>query len=136
MATRVYTVENIILQDDKEVVLRPLPIAPLRRFQEAWNKIAELPEGDDGFNVFINCCGIALEKNYKGEFESLRPTKEQADDGAVLSDAYREYLEETLELDTIYKILDVCGGVKFNDPKLLAEAEKAMEKAQEELGKN
>lgn len=136
MASRVYNVENIILQDDKEVVLRPLPIAPLRRFQESWNRIIDLPDGDDGFDVFIDCCGIALEKNYKGEFVSLRPTKEEADSGSVLSAEYKEYLEETLELDTIYKILDVCGGVKFGDPKLLAEAEKAMEKAQEELGKN
>ena len=136
MATRVYTVENIILQDDKEVILRPLPIAPLRRFQESWNRIMELPDGEDGFDVFIDCCGIALEKNYKGEFESLRPTKDESDEGAVLSKEYKEYLEETLELDTIYKILDVCGGVKFTDPKLLEEAAKAVEKAQEELGKN
>jgi hypothetical protein len=132
MATRVYNTEEITLQDDKDVVLKPLPIGRLRRFMEAWNKIGDIEEGDDGFDVFINCCGIALEENFRGDNrfpDGLKASKEEREEGHFLSTKYREYLEDTLELDTIYKILDVSGGIKLNDPKLL---EAAMEAAQQE----
>ena len=122
MATKVYTTEEITLQDDTDVVLKPLAIARLRRFMEAWNKITELPEGDDGFDVFINCCGIALEENYKGKFDALKASKDEQEAGEVLSEEYRVYLGETLDLETIYKILEVCGGIRLNDPKLVEAA--------------
>lgn len=129
MATRVYNQEEITLQDGTDVVLRPLVISRQRRFMDAWNLITQLPEGDDGLGVFINCCGIALEENYKGKFESLKASKEELEAGEFLSGEYKEYLEDTLDLETIYKILDVTGGIKLNDPKLL-------EAVAEELGKS
>lgn len=131
MATRVYNVEQIELQDGKDVTLKPLAIGRLRRFMEAWSKASDLPEGDDGFGVFINCSGIALEENFKGQFESLRANKEESAEGEFLSAEYKEYLEDTLDLDTIYKILEVSGGIKLNDPKLLEAA-----LAAEQLGAN
>ena len=122
MATKVYTQEEITLQDDTEVVLRPLAIGRLRRFMTAWSKFAEAQDDNDGFTVFINCAGIALEENFKGKFDALKATKDEQDKGEFLSDEYREYLEEVLDLDTIYKVLEVCGGIKLNDPKLLEAA--------------
>lgn len=132
MATRVYNTEDITLQDDTDVTLKPLPIGKLRRFMAAWSGIAELGEGDDGFNVFINCCGIALEENFKGKFDSLKADKDEQEKGEVLSAEYKEYLEDTLDIDTIYKILEVAGGIKLNDPNLM---EKALE-TQAQLGKS
>ena len=132
MATRVYNTEDITLQDDTDVTLKPLPIGKLRRFMAAWSDIAELGEGDDGFNVFINCCGIALEENFKGKFDSLKADKDEQEKGEVLSAEYKEYLEDTLDIDTIYKILEVAGGIKLNDPNLM---DKALE-TQAQLGKS
>jgi len=122
MATRVYEQEDITLDDDTEVTLKPLPIARLRRFMDAWSKFSEAENDDDGFDVFINCAGIALEANFKGKFDSLKATDAQKKKGEYLSTEYKEYLEEVLELPTIYKVLDVCGGIKLNDPKMLAAA--------------
>lgn len=124
MATRAYREETLTLQDDTEVAVRPLPIAPLRRFMDAWEQMRELEEGDDGFGVFVNCCGIALEKNFKGtdKFESTKPSKDEVAEGEVISGEYKEYLEETLDIDTIYVILDVAAGIKLNDPKLMEAA--------------
>lgn len=121
MATKAYTAKDVSLQDDTDVTVRPLPIGRLRRFLKAWEQIKDVEEGDDGFNVFIDCCGIALEHEYKGtgKFDSL---KASADSGAFLSDEYREYLEEVLDLETIYLILEVAGGIKLNDPKLMEAA--------------
>lgn len=129
MATQVYSEEEIILQDDTEVVLRPLPINRLRRFMKAWNEFAEAKDDEEGFAVFINCAGIALENNFKGRFDSMKPSKEEAEAGEFLSAEYKEYLGDTLELDTIYKVLDICGGIKLQDPKALEEALTAMEDA-------
>lgn len=130
MATRVYEEVDITLQDGTEVTLRPLPIGPLRRFMEAWNKFGEVDGEDEGLGVFINCAGIALEKDFKGKFESLRASEADRKKGEYLSTEYKEYLEDTLDLDTIFKVLDICGGLKLNqDPKALQEAAAMMDQA-------
>lgn len=131
MATQVYKTEDITLQDGTEVTLKPLPIGRLRRFMDSWAKFSDAENDNDGFDVFINCAGIALEANFKGKFDTLKATEAQAKKGEFLSTEYKEYLEDTLDLDTIYKILDVTGGIKLNDPNLLAAAVAAAEEAKE-----
>jgi hypothetical protein len=134
MATRAYTIETLTLQDDTDVQVKPLAIAPLRRFMEAWMKTAELKDGEDAFGVFVNCCGIALERNFKGDsrFEesnrdnALRASATEAKKGEFLSPKYKEYLEEVLDMPTIYVIMDVAGEVKLNDPKLMEKVQKAL----------
>jgi hypothetical protein len=127
MAKTVYNSETIELQDGTEVVLKPLAIGLLRKFMKAWSKFVDVKDEDDAFEIYINCCGVALSNEFKSTFEK------PLDAEKVLSDDYREHLEGVLDMDTIFKIMDLCGGLKLNDPKLLAEVEKA---AQEELGKN
>jgi len=129
MAKQMYKQTDIELQDGTEVTIKPLPIARLRRFMECWAEIANVKEGDDGFDVFVNCSGIALEQNFSQKFDTLSATAEKKKKGEFLSVEYREYLEETLDLDTIYQILDVAGGIKLNDPKLM---EAALAAAEEE----
>jgi uncharacterized protein YydD (DUF2326 family) len=85
---------------------------------KAWAKVVEAKDEDEAFDIYINCCGIALEKQIGGNFEKT------ADVDKVLTDDYREYLEDILDQPTIFEILDVCGGLKLNDPKLLEEAER------------
>lgn len=126
MATQAYTATEIALQDDTDVTLRPLPIGRLRRFMDAWAGIREVAEDEDGFDVFVNCCGIALEHEFKGKFDALKATVDEQKEGEFLSAEYREYLEEVLDLETIYVILDVAGGIKLNDPKLLEAANQVL----------
>ena len=123
MATAVYKQEEITLQDGKDVTLRPLAIGRLRRFMTAWQEFSKAEDDNDGFTVFINCAGISLEENFKGDFDALKASKDEQEKGEFLSEEYKEYLEEVLDLDTIYKILEVCGGIKLNDPKLLEAAQ-------------
>src|SRR5688572_9520310 len=124
MATRAYRVEELTLQDDTDVVVKPLPIGPLRRFMEAWRDVEKLNPDDDGFHIYINCCGIALEKNFKGDskFDKNGLKAANSAEGEFLSPEYKEYLEEVLDIDTIYVIMDVAGGIKLNDPKLMEAA--------------
>lgn len=118
MAKTVYDSEEITLQDGREVTLVPLAIGRLRRFMKAWGEFANISDEDEAFDIYINCCGIALEKSVESDFEKTKDSEK------TLTDEYREYLEDVLDMDTIYKILDVCGGLKLNDPKLLEEAER------------
>jgi hypothetical protein len=130
MAKQVFKIVELSLQDEKAVTIRPLPIARLKRFFEAWSKFQEIEDDDDAFGIYINCCGISLEDNFKGQFDSLRANKEDAEKGEFLSEEYKEYLEGVLDLPTIYEILDVCGDIKLNDPNLLAKAQEAAEASQ------
>ena len=121
MATEVYKKKEITLQDGTDVLLRPLPIARLRRFMAAWEGMAKIdPEkGEDGFTVLVNCAGICLEDSFKGTFdEGTRARPDEVAQGEFLSPKYKEYLEEVLDIETIYEVLEICGDLKLNDPKL------------------
>lgn len=133
MATRVYNEEEISLQSGDDVVLKPLVVGRLRRFMDAWAKFADVKKDDEGFNVFINCAGIALEENFKGKFDALKATPAEKEKGEYLSPEYKEFLEDTLDLESIYRILDIAGGIKLNDPKMI---EAALAAAQESPGTN
>jgi hypothetical protein len=126
MATQVYTTEDITLQDGTDVTLKPLAIARLRRFMNAWREFEKLGETDDnedgGFDVFVNCAGVGLSENFADKFDDLWPTTEQKKKGLHLNPDYKAYLEDVLDLDSIYKVLEIAGGIKLNDPKLMEAA--------------
>jgi hypothetical protein len=127
LANTVYDSKVIKLQDDTEVTLTPLPIGLLKKFMAAWKEFANLETEEQAFDIYINCCGIALSRDFKEKFEKT------LDAETVVTEQYREYLEGVLDMDTIYEVLDVCGGLKLYDPKLLEEAQKI---AAEQAGTN
>lgn len=123
MATEVYTTEIIILLDDEEVELRPLPIAKLRKFTRLWTEhlkdvtakikdseakedageeptIDEASLTDAQFDVFIKMCALGLESQLKGE-----KTEKQ----------FLAYLEDVLDEKTIHRILYRTGGLTLGD---------------------
>lgn len=102
MADTVYTVEEITLQDGTQVSLRPAVIRVLRKGNKVMEKLTETKNEDEAFDVLVEASVVCLESQIE-EF-----TTEKA--------------EDVLDLDTIYKILEVCLGVKLNNPKLLEAA--------------
>lgn len=129
MATEVYSTLEIKLQDGREVTLKPLVLKALRKFMKAFKNFGEdvdVPadasdedkaelQRDHEYDVFITLAGIALEKQLKAK------VTEGADEDKV-DEVYRDYLEETLDMETIFKIIEVCAGMKLDDPNLLAVA--------------
>lgn len=105
--------------------MRPLPIAKLRKFMRMWSehiqgvtkRIADNEDRepderdfneadltDEQFTTFIKMCALGLESQLKGE-----KTDKQ----------FVAYLEDVLDEQTIYRILDKIGGLKLganNDP--------------------
>lgn len=104
MATTVYDIEEIPLQDGTIVKLKPLSIKELRKFMLEINKTGSAETEDETLDILINACAVALEKQIPD----------------VVKD--RDAFEDLLDVPTINRILEVCGGIKMDDPNLLAAA--------------
>ena len=104
MASTVYDVEEIQLQNAAIVKLKPLTIKELRKFMAAIAKTAEATTEDETLSILIEACAVALEKQLPDLVKDI--------------DAF----EDTLDVPTINRILEVCGGIKMDDPNLLAAA--------------
>ena len=104
MATTVYDVEEIQLQNGATVKLKPLTIKELRKFMVVIQKTAEVTSEDETLTILIEACAVALEKQLPDLVKDI--------------DAF----EDTLDVPTINRILEICGGIKMDDPNLLAAA--------------
>jgi hypothetical protein len=102
LATTVYDVEEIQLQNGATVKLKPLTIKELRKFMIVIQKTAEVTSEDETLTILIEACAVALEKQLPELVKDI--------------DAF----EDTLDVPTINRILEVCGGIKMDDPNLLA----------------
>lgn len=104
MATSVYTTEEVELQDGTTLLLKPNVIKRQKRFMNKMESL-ESPETQiEAYDQILDLAEICL--------EGINP--ELAAD--------REKMEDVLDEPTIYKIIEVCGGIKLDDPNLLAAA--------------
>lgn len=128
MASTVYEIEEIELQDDKSTVveLRPLDIKRLKRFMKVmdeWQAYLkaeqeritealkneeeyESPEDGEGLSYLFKMAAIGIEKS----------APELAAD--------QDQLESALDMPTIWRIMEIAGGVKQNNPNLPRETER------------
>lgn len=104
------------MQDGAEVSLAPLPISRLRKFMRVWGEYVEylrenaekveeeqddeLTVGDKQFEVFLDLAVISLGKQLQN---------------GKSDEEFREYLENTLDEQTLYRVFDKCGGLKLNN---------------------
>jgi len=110
MATKVFTVEEIELQDGTVVTVKPLNIKRLRVFMEIVQDFDKLEsDGPESIDLMMRACKLAI-----GADPKMREKAEDVD-----------WLEENLDIPTMWKILEIAGGVKPNDPNLLAAMESA-----------
>ena len=101
MATAVYTSEEVVLNDGETVVtLKPLNIKRLREFMKIVQ--GEMTEADGEIavlNAMVKACDVAL-----------RPQIGDKD------------IEDLLDMPTITRVFDICGGIKLEDPNLVMAA--------------
>lgn len=102
MATTVYDVEEIQLQNGQNVKLRPLSIKQLRKFMTVMGTTQDAADEDAALNVLIDACAVALEQQLPD----------------LVKD--RDLLEDALDVPTINRIIKICGGIDLEDPNLLA----------------
>ena len=106
MATTVYDVVEIELSNGEMLTLKPLSIKHLKKFMAVIKKMdeAELESEDAAMEIFIQAAMVCL--------ESTKPELSQD----------KDKFEDMIEIPTMMKILEVCGGLKLNDPNLLGAA--------------
>jgi len=102
LPTTVYDVEEIQLSNGKTLTIKPLTIKHLKKFLKVIKKMddPEITEEDQIMEIFIEGAMVCLEQ--------LMP--DLAED--------RDLFEDTIEVPTMMKILEVAGGLKLNDPNL------------------
>lgn len=102
MAVTVNESKVLKLIDGTEISVRPLKISLLRSFMKKFAEIAEVAnDNDKSMDVLMECVQIAM-KQYKPELaEDL------------------EKLEESLDLPTVYKIVEEASGINLGDTALM-----------------
>lgn len=129
MATTVYTVEDVTLQDGTDVTLKPLNIKNLRIFMAKIDEFTNANTEEDGLNVLLDAGALCLRKDRPEFWDEKKRTVIKKEDGteeSVPAPGYSEEFEEVMDMDTLYRVLEVCGGVKLNDPNLLRAATEAL----------
>lgn len=107
MATTPYDIVEIELQDGTKLTLKPASIKTLRKFMLKFEDLSKAESEDAAMDVLVELAGLLIEKQIP----------------EVVSD--KDALEDILDMPTVYKIIEVCGGVKLDDPKLIEQAMKA-----------
>lgn len=105
MATKIYESIELELINGDVINVKPLNLKNLREVMKEWAKAAEAKDEDEFLDTIINCTQIA--------FKQFNPSLA----------ADRDALEEALDLQTMYKILEVAAEIKLNDPNLVAMAQ-------------
>jgi hypothetical protein len=106
MPEQIYDTAEISLEDGSTIEIKPLPIKQLKKFMTVIRSMDsdEVDTEEAAMDVFIQAAMVCLEK--------VRP--ELGHD--------KEKFEEEVNIPTMMKILEVCGGLKLTDPNLLGAA--------------
>jgi hypothetical protein len=96
MATSVYDKVEFSLVDGTRVIAGPLKIIYLREFLEIFEKIKEAKTDDESISVLVDCALVAM-KQYVPQIKTV------------------DELEDSLDLPTIYKVIDIAAGIKINE---------------------
>lgn len=113
MATKVYTAEELELQDGSKVTIKPLTIKRLRKFMKVVNELNKVEAGEDGeldeeeqedraMELMVDACAIAIAPSNPDLAEN------------------RERLEDALDIPTMWRILEVAGGIQMGNPTPMA----------------
>jgi len=96
MATKIYHTKKISLIDESTITAAPLKIKYLREFLETFEEIKDAKTDDESVAVLAKCALIAMQQ-YCPSITTI------------------EELEDSLDLPTVYEIIDVAAGIKINE---------------------
>lgn len=97
MATTVYQNKIIKLIDGTELEIMPLKIKYLREFMEAFEYVKKAKNDDEAIDYLLECVRITMKQYYP----EITLTKSD--------------IEDSLDMPTIYTILDISAGIKINE---------------------
>jgi hypothetical protein len=95
MATKIYNSGKIQLIDGTTVYITPLKIKYLREFMDAFENVKDAKNDEEAISYLAECARITMQQYYP----SIKTIQE---------------LEDSIDLPTIYQILDIAAGIKVN----------------------
>jgi translation initiation factor 1 (eIF-1/SUI1) len=99
MATKIYDAGNVFLIDDTEVFVTPLKIKYLRMVMDAFDKnVKGVFDKDEAVTGIMKCVSIAMRQYY--------PSIKSVED-----------VEDSMDMKTAYKILELGAGIKLSSPE-------------------
>lgn len=106
MPTNIYDTAELELENGEVITVKPLPIKQLKKFMNVIRLLdsEDIKTEEDAMDIFIQASMVCLEKS-------------NPDIGLN-----RETFEEVVNVPNMMKILEICGGLKLNDPNLLGAA--------------
>jgi len=98
MATTIYESGTVHLIDGTELYITPLKLKYLREFMVAFEAVKEANGDSEAISALAECARICMKQFY--------PSIKTIED-----------LEDSVDLPTIYKILDISADIKINEDK-------------------
>ena len=96
MATTIYKSEIIYLFDGTELEIVPLKIKYLREFMQAFENVKVTKNDDEAIAALVECVRVCMKQYYP----SISGTVED--------------IEDSIDMPTIYKVLDISAGIRIN----------------------
>ena len=96
MATTIYKSEIVYLFDGTELEITPLKIKYLREFMQAFESVKITKNDDQAIEALVECVRICMKQYYPPISGSV------------------EDIEDSIDMPTIYKVLDISAGIKIN----------------------
>lgn len=112
MAKSVYDKESIYLVDGTRVEMGPLNIKHLKVFMDVFYLVDFATTEDQSISILTECAAVCMRQYYP-----LIQT--------------REDVEDNIDLPTVYKILEICGGIKIDPNKTQEIDDQAKQQSQE-----
>lgn len=94
MATTIYTSGTLTFVDGTELYITPLKIKYLREFMEKFQDVKSAENDQDAITHLTRCCLVTM-KQYCPIIKTM------------------EELEDVIDLDGVYKLLDLSAGIKI-----------------------
>jgi hypothetical protein len=96
MATTIYKSEIIYLFDGTELEIMPLKIKYLREFMQAFENVKLTKNDDEAIAALVECVRVCMKQYYPPISGSV------------------EDIEDSIDMPTVYKVLDVSAGIRIN----------------------
>ncbi len=112
MATKIYESAIIETVYGETIYITPLKIKYLRQFMDKFNSMKSAATGDDLLAHIINCTVICMQQ-YAPHIKTV------------------EQIEDSFDIKTLYKIVDIAAGIKLDTDKEKEPSEAKVEDVKE-----
>ena len=107
MATKVFNTLDILLLNDQTISCSPLKIKYMREFMDIFVLIENSKNDEESIDILLECCKVCMKQYSPDLFLNL---------------------DDHIDLDTLYKIIEIAAGIKFNSISEVEIKEQSKEK--------